>query len=147
MPSLISATERANLTGIFNDIFDTFKRTIVVYREPIKTQITNTDPNNFVFGFGESQGEEGYTYTQVSGVFDATIRYQPQSIQINPDANIVISDGDLSIKVKKDCRDFINAGKVEKILVDERTFILNSEEEMRSFLDSQFWVFRLKAIK
>ena len=30
MPTLISDTEKNNLTGIFNDIFDTFKREIVV---------------------------------------------------------------------------------------------------------------------
>ena len=36
MPSLISETEKNNLTGIFNDIFDTFKREIVVNKEPNK---------------------------------------------------------------------------------------------------------------
>ena len=36
MPSLISETEKNNLTGIFNDIFDTFKREIVIHKEPKK---------------------------------------------------------------------------------------------------------------
>ena len=36
MPSLISTAERAILTGTFQDVFDTFKRAIVVHKEPIK---------------------------------------------------------------------------------------------------------------
>ena len=36
MPSLVTAEEEQSLTGIFNDIFDTFKRNIVIHKEPKK---------------------------------------------------------------------------------------------------------------
>ena len=50
MASLISDTEKANLTGIFGDIFDTFKRDVIIHKEPTKVV---TDVNiNQIFGYG-----------------------------------------------------------------------------------------------
>jgi hypothetical protein len=147
MPSLISQTEKDNLTGIFGDIFDTFCRQVIIYKEPLKTRISAYNPDNFVFGFGENQGEDGFTYTDVTGIFPATIRYKSQDVDKNSDSNTEISQGEVSIKVKRDCRDFINSGKTEKIVLDARTFVLDGDEETRSFLDSEFWVFKLKATK
>jgi hypothetical protein len=147
MPSLISPTERENLTGIFNDIFDTFHRRIVVYKEPTKVR-TSYDPSNMVFGFGEQQTEEPYTYTQVTGVFPATIRYkQGERSKFASDIDALIPANGVSIKVRPDCRDFINDGKTEQIEVDGRIFKLDSEERKQAFLDSNFYVFILKAVK
>jgi hypothetical protein len=148
MPSLISDTERQVLTGIFNDIFDTFQRSIVVYKEPIKTQVS-VQPANLVYGFGESQTEDAFTYTEVTGVFPAVVRYgnQPQDVTQNSEINVMISNGEVSIKVRKNCRDFINNGKTEKFLIDDRTFFLDSEERKQTFIDSEFFIFKLKATK
>jgi len=146
MPSLISSTERALLTGIFNDIFDTFQRRIVVFKEPTKTSRT-VNPNDAVFGFGEVQTEYGYDYTEVTGVYPAVIRYGDQQTDLNSDGNFRVPAGSVSIKVKKDCRDFINAGKTEKVEFDNRSFIIESEERKQSFLDSEFYLFILKPVK
>lgn len=148
MPSLISDTEKAVLTGIFGDIFDTFQRSIVVYKEPIKTAV-QVNPSNFVYGFGESQAEDAYTYTQVTGVFPAVIRYgnSPQDVTQNTDLNAYISAGEVNIKVRPDCRDFINNGLTEKIVFDDRTFTVDSEERKQMFLNSEFYIFKLKATK
>jgi hypothetical protein len=148
MPSLISTTEKTVLTGIFGDIFDTFARDIVVYKEPIKTAIP-VNPGNFVYGFGEEQGQDSFTYTEVTGVFPAVVRYgtQPQDVTQNADINAYIADGEVSIKVRKNCRDFINNGKTEKIVFDDRTFFLDSDEKKQTFLSSEFFIFKLKATK
>ena len=37
MATLLSSTEIAGITGIFGDIFDTFKRDVVIYKEPKKS--------------------------------------------------------------------------------------------------------------
>ena len=37
MADLLTTTERQNISGIIDDVFDTFKRAIVVYKEPTKT--------------------------------------------------------------------------------------------------------------
>ncbi len=147
MPSLISTTERANLTGIFNDIFDTFQRPITVYKEPIKVAQT-IDSTEFVYGFGDEQVSQAYTYVERTGVYAATIRY-PHSIDTNSftnnkDVNIKIPEGWVSIKVKEDCRNYINDGKTDKIIVDAKTYYLDSDERKQAFLDSEFWVFVLK---
>jgi hypothetical protein len=146
MPSLISETERANLTGIFNDIFDTFQRRIVIYKEPIRTRVA-VNPENMVYGFGESQGEDAFTYTQVTGVYPATVRYADQPTTKPTDIPSQIPKGQISIKVKRDCRDFINSGITEKIVVDEKTWVIDGDERKQSFLDSEFWVFLLKTVK
>ena len=71
MPSLISETEKNNLTGIFNDIFDTFKREIVIHKEPKKviSQVNTAS----LFGYGDPASSLNYSYEPVSGVFEATI--------------------------------------------------------------------------
>jgi hypothetical protein len=148
MPSLISTTERAVLTGIFNDIFDTFQRTIVVYKESLKTPVGN-GLNDGLFGFGESQTQDAFTYSEVTGVFPAVVRYLSveQPMTLNPEIVTYIPGGEVTIKVRKDCREYINNGKTEKILIDERVFLLDGEERKQTFLDSEFWVFKLKTSK
>jgi hypothetical protein len=146
MPSLISATERANLVTDFDNIFDTFHRRIVVYKEPIKTPIA-VDPANMVFGFGESQAEEGFTLTEVTGVFPAKIRYKTQDKILLHDLNVSVPDSTITIKVRRDCRDFINNGPTQKIEFDERVFLIDGFENRRSFLDSEFYVFKVKPVQ
>jgi hypothetical protein len=146
MPSLVSENERAILTGIFNNIFDTFQRQIIVYKEPIKSRVS-VPAASMVFGFGESQEQDNFTYTEVTGVFPAVIRYQQQDIDFVGDLNSFISAGRVLVKVKPDCRDFINEGKTEKFMLDNRTFYLDGDEKKQTFLDSEFYIFTLKATK
>jgi hypothetical protein len=146
MPSLISETEKANLLNDFNDIFDTFHRRIVVYKEPLKTALP-VDPTNMVFGFGEQQSQEGFSLTQVTGVFPATIRYKNQDKNLLPDLHATNPKGLVSIKVKRDARDFINSGRTDRIEFDERSYVVQGYEEKRSFLNSEFYVFEVKPVQ
>ena len=60
MPSLVTAEEEKSLTGIFSDIFDTFKRDIVVHKEPTKVV---TDVNiNQIFGYGGDSQKSNVSY-------------------------------------------------------------------------------------
>ncbi len=146
MASLISNSEKSVLTGIFDSIFDTFSRTIVVYKESTKIPI-QVNPSNFLYGFGENQGEDSFSFVEVTGVYPAVIRYKHQNVELGREINVYIPIGEVSIKVRKDCRDFINNGKTDKIVFDDKTYILDSEEKKQNFLDSNFWVFNLKTIK
>ena len=49
MADLLTTTERQNISGIIDDVFDTFKRSIVVYKEPTKT-VSDVDLD-FMFGY------------------------------------------------------------------------------------------------
>ena len=148
MSSYISDTEKAAVVTIFDNIFDTFTQRLVIYKESLKTSNSNNNAN-FSFGFGESQADEAFTYTEVTGVFPANIRY-PSSIQeesYDTDSNVYLPDATVKIKVKRDCRDFINNGKTEKFLIHDRYFILDSEEERKTFLGTEFYTFKLRSIK
>jgi len=144
MPSLISASELVTISTTFDDIFDTRARTLIVYKTPIKIPAPYTE-SNMVFGFGESQKEDAFTYQQVTGVFPAVI-CNNKGVTILDNAEIMsrISSLEARIKVRKDCRDYINNGPTDKFVFDERTFYSQGEEIN---INGQFWLFDLITTK
>ena len=52
MPSLLTDIEIANATGVLGDLFDTFSRPIVVFKEPKK--VINQVATNSLPGYGEA---------------------------------------------------------------------------------------------
>tara|TARA_Y100001972_G_C7585511_1_gene293572 strand:+ start:183 stop:623 length:441 start_codon:yes stop_codon:yes gene_type:complete len=146
MASLVSSGEKAALSGVFDDVFDTFKRDITIYKEPIKTLNSISEAN--IFGYGDASNQLNYTYTSETGVFPALIKYSDEQ-QENYYSDLAggISKGDVRIKVKKDCRDFIEGGKTEKVEFDDKTWNVTSEDSVRRFLDSEFFVYYLTRTK
>ena len=146
MASLVSSGEKAALSGVFDDVFDTFKRDITIYKESVKILSSVSDAN--IFGYRDASNQLNYTYTAETGVYPALIKYaDEQTENYNSNLGAGISNGDVRIKVKKDCRDFINQGKTEKIEFDDKTWNVASEDSVRRFLDSEFFVFYLKRTK
>ena len=146
MPSLISDTEKNNLTGIFNDIFDTFKRTITVHKEP--KRVVDSVNTASLFGYGDPASSVNYTYVPQSGIYDATIRYNlDQAQETLGDIPQYVSEGAVYIKVQREARDYINKGKTEKITFDNKSFKVISEDANKSFLNSEFFVFKLESTK
>ena len=146
MPSLISEIEKNNLTGIFNDIFDTFKREIVIHKEPKK--IISQVNTSSLFGYGDPASSINYSYTPVSGVFQATIRYNlDQETERLADIPSQVSIGGVFIKVQEPARNYINKGKTERITFDNKSFKVVSEDANKSFLNSKFYVYKLESTK
>ena len=148
MASLISNTEKADVAQIFDDIFDTWSRPIVIYKEPIKQQIAPQDPGA-IFGFAAPQGTELFTYTPVTGVYQALIKYQNSRGQnsdlFQSELNTYISDAPVSIKVKADCKDFIINGKTEYVMVDDLSYILKvAMPNPQKMWDSSYFIFELE---
>mgnify|MGYP001024445406 CR=1 FL=1 len=148
MPSLVTAVEEKNLTGIFNDIFDTFKRDIVIHKEPKKLIADVSIPSYFGYETDRSN-KINYTYIPVSGVYPATIRYRDtQEIEPLGITNAAaVSVGEVSIKVKSDAKIFIERGKTERITFDNKTFKISSDFAVARFLSSEFYVYQLEATK
>tara|TARA_R110000751_G_C13605331_1_gene462675 strand:- start:106 stop:549 length:444 start_codon:yes stop_codon:yes gene_type:complete len=146
MASLLSPTEISGITGIFNDIFDTFKRDVVVYKEPKKviSQI-NTDS---IFGYGEAADAVNYSYVPQSGTYSAKIKYierasdDPYVMQFQSDIETSL----VRIKVKDDARKYINTGKTEKVEFDGKSFSVRGNEVIKNFLGSEFYVFYLEEV-
>ena len=148
MSSLITLYEKQTTSNVFSDIFDTWSRPIIIYKEPIKTQILPENPNN-LFGFGSSQSAELFTYTPVSGIYPALIRYQnkfsSREDTFIPEVNEFTENKPLSIKVKNDCKNFILVGKTIKIQVDNLIYILtNIIPRPELFWNSEFYIFDLE---
>ena len=148
MPSLVTAEEEKSLTGIFSDIFDTFKRDIVVHKEPKKLIADVSVPSYFGYETDRSN-KINYTYIPVSGVYPATIRYRDtQELEPLGIANAAaVSVGEVSIKVKSDAKVFIEKGKTERITFDNKAFKISSDFAVARFLSSEFYVYQLEVTK
>ena len=145
MASLISDTEKQNLTGIFGDIFDTFKREITIHKEPQKI-ISDVNVSH-IFGYGNASQNSNVTYVPKSKKFHATVSYN-----ITPsEASDYISDvgaynhgNVVKIKVEEAARNYVMNGKTEKIEFDNRYFNVVSRDLVSMFLDVKYYIFYLK---
>ena len=133
MASLLTSTETSNLVSILGDVFDTFKRDVVIHKSPKKviSQINESQ----LFGYGEAANPVNYTYTPQSGVYSAKISYienkaneYVQDFQSNIDRNIV------RMKVQKDAKDYIEEGTTENVTFDGKTFNLMGDHMVKNFL-------------
>jgi hypothetical protein len=148
MADLLTSVERQNISGIIDDVFDTFKRPIVIYKQPIKTVVSTTSSS--MYGYNESSREENFTYTEVSGTFYATIKYlkNENGDAALKDINATIDDNIVRIKVKDDAKNFINnSGENYKVTFDDKSFEFISNDTTKRFLDNTKYYYILKEIK
>lgn len=142
MPSLISDIEKRDLGLVFKDIFDTFKRTITVHKEPVKAV---GNPGNMPYaGYGEDSEETNVTYIPQNKAFDAVISYNNHQTEINTQVG-VYEAGQVKIKVEKEAADYIKTGKTERIEVDGKSFNKVTNDKVQDFLGIQYYVFYLEA--
>ena len=150
MANLITSDEKTSLTGSFNDLFDTFKRSIVVYKEPKK--VISSINESQLFGYGTSSNVVNYTFESVSGTYDAMIKYSDAGTskegKLDQDINSRIPEGQVRIKVKSDARNFIETGgTTEKIEFDNKSFNVVSEDIVKNFLGLEFYIYYLEVAK
>jgi hypothetical protein len=146
MASLISSGEKVILSGVFDDVFDTFSRQIVIYKEPVKTVSSINESN--LFGYGDSSNQVNYSYTAQSETHLAIIKYADQQSQnYHSDMGGFIPDGGVRIKVKAPCKNYIESGKTEKIEFDGKSWDVTTTDAVKRFLDSEFYVYYLERRK
>ena len=145
MPSLLTDIEIANATGVLGDLFDTFSRPIVVFKEPKK--VINQVATNSLPGYGEAAIKQNITYIPVSGTFEAKIKYNPkQDLELLPELKSRVSKGIVKIKVEREARDFIvKNGKTEKIMVDNKPYNVITDDTLKKFITAEYFVFFLEA--
>lgn len=146
MPSLLSAADINSFTGDFQDLFDTFKRNITIYKEPKKT-ISNVNLDSY-HGYGESAQKANITYTSVSEVHQAVVSYKDrQDAEEIANIGLMYFAGDARIKVDSTTKEYILNGKTEKILIDGKAFNLLTEDSIKNFFGIRLYVFHLQATK
>ena len=144
MASLLTSTEIASITGTIGDSFDTFKREIIVYKEPVRT-IADLSMS-FLYGYDTEYKESNYTYTAVSGVYSGLVISSSNVAEngyINS-AKIEVPDNEIKIKVEKDARDFIKNGmKTERIVISDKDYYVNGSDKKVSLFTKDYYIFKL----
>ncbi len=142
MPSLISDLEKAELALVFKDIFDTFKRKIVVHKEPIR--VVGSTSNKPIAGYGQDSEESNVSFVPQKKEFDATITYSQQQTEVSTQVG-TYDIGTVRIKVEADAATYIKNGKTERIEVDGKSFNKITDDKVQDFLGTRYFIFYLQA--
>lgn len=135
------------VTGAYGKHFITFQKQIVILKEPTRTIITSNTTNSPVFGYAEeSQPNISYSYTTNTGVYDAqiTANLNQKTAELEEAKNIV-GQGQIRIKVKQDCRDFIEDGrKTEGVQYGGQTYNVITFDGLQDFFGLKFYCYYLE---
>jgi hypothetical protein len=144
MGSLLTASEINDFHAAINDHFDTFKRQIIVHKEPIKKVIQNT--TNQILGYQEDSNIIDYEYIPRSETFDALIKYtdSADNLAVDSEVRLKFPDQLVEIKVKKDAKNYIDTDRTEKITFDEKTFNIVSTSVVKNYHGLIYYVYYLK---
>ena len=151
MPSLVTATGAAYLTGALKDPFDTFSEDVTIFKEPTRTVSSDMNTNLSYYGYTKRQKEQHFTSTHVSGIYKGIVTYRgDQSADVLSEGEVRqrFSDGDAEVKFESDARTFIKKnGKTLKIKFDQNTFNIVGDEKVQNYLGLKFYIFPLKHSK
>ena len=142
MASLIPDSTKTEFANVLSDHFDTFKRTITVHREPIKS--VADIQNNALHGYGDAAENGNISYITQKQEFDAIVSYNNNQTESSTEVG-TLEAGTVIIKVKQDAADYIKGGKVEKIEVDGQTINKVSDDKVQNYLGTVFYIFYLRA--
>ena len=142
MPSLISDLEKAELALVFKDIFDTFKRTITVHKEPIR--VIGQVANKPMAGYGQDSEEDNVSFVPQSKDFQATVAYSQQQTEVSTQVG-TYEIGTVRIKVEEEAASYIKNGKTERIVVDGKSFNTITDDKVQDFLGTKYYVFYIQA--
>ena len=150
MANLLSATEIASITGSFGDVFDTFKKEIVIWKEPIK-KVSDIN-TSFLFGYDNAQADAtNFTFEPVSGVYSGIVIYGPgtqtSADEYMNDANFYAPDNKIRIKVELEARSFINSGENDRAVIDDKSFKFVGAEKQVDFLTKRYYCYELEDLK
>lgn len=147
MAGFVNNSQIAVLTSAYSKHFNTFKKQIVIVKEPIRTEITTNTLSSPIFGYGEeSQVSSSYTYTSVTGVFDAQVTENlDQKVAMLEDIKNIVARGTIRIKIQQDARDFIEDGrKTERIDYGGQSYNQFSSDGLQNFFGLKFYTYTLE---
>ena len=147
MASLLTAAEKTLFKSALDNLFDTFKQDIVVYKEAQISLINESQPR--MFGYNERVDISNINYVPVTGVFPALVSFGKK--QEEPQLEILanrITEGQASIKVKSDCRDFIdNNGRTIGVTINDLMFKVVSSQSQRRYITPDYFIYILEREK
>ena len=146
MADLLSSTDREFFVNVLGDIFDTFKRDIVIHIEP-KKKIINPAIELYA-GYAESSRPDNIEYVHESKTFSALVSYADNLGQTKnksvDEINARVQKGTIRIKVLEDARNYIINGRTENIEVDGKKFNVITYDSVKYFFGLRWYVFYLE---
>lgn len=141
--SFLSSSDQSWYEEAIDTWFETFKKSIVVHKEPIKNIVQNT--MNQMLGYQEDSNLVDYTYTPRNQTFDAVIKYNPVDNLIeDKEIKMNVTDQPVIIYVKDDARKYIDIDITEKITFDGKDFNIFSTSIAKHYQNKTYYVYYLK---
>lgn len=141
--SFLSANDQTWYENAIDTWFETFKKSIVVHKEPIKNIVQST--TNQMLGYDENSNIIDYTYTPRSQSFYAVIKYNPtDNLTTDKEINIKLTDQPVMIYVQNDAKKYIDTDKTEKITFDGKDFNVYSSSIAKHYQNKTYYVYYLK---
>lgn len=147
MAGFVNNSQIVVLTSAYSKHFNTFKKQIVIVKEPVRTEITTNTLSSPIFGYGEeSQISSSFSYTTVTGVFDAQITEDlNQKVAMLEDIKNSIPHGTIRIKIQQDAYDFIEDGrKTDRIDYADQSYNQFSLDGLQNFFGLKFYTYTLE---
>tara|TARA_B100001123_G_C15252353_1_gene1003261 strand:+ start:587 stop:1030 length:444 start_codon:yes stop_codon:yes gene_type:complete len=146
--NLLNDDEKAQIKSSYEDFFETFRKEITVHKV---SEVIVADINlDQVFGYEEDANPDNYQYSHQSKAFYALIIFPSrgdQTLGVMTEMAAQIPDGEIRIKVQEDCKDYIQTGKTEKIIVKDKDYTLVSTEAEVNNILTGYYIFKLKEVK
>ena len=147
MADLLSEQDREFFRTTLNDLFDTFKRTITVHKEPLK-RVLNPALDVYA-GYADTSTPQNIEYIHVSQEIEAIVSYidtsSSQTSGVDSDLHVrVPKNASVRIKIKEPSRDYIAKGRTERIEVDGKSFNLIGKEAVKYNFGTKLYVYYLE---
>jgi hypothetical protein len=141
--SFLSSSDQSWFGEAADTWFETFKKPIIVHKEPIKNIVQNT--TNQILGYDENSNIIDYTYTPRNQSFYAVIKYNPtDNLALDKELNIKITDQPVMIYVNTDAKNYIDKDITEKITFDGKDFNIYSSSIAKHYQNKTYYVYYLK---
>lgn len=141
--SFLSSSDQSWYEEAMDTWFETFKKSIIIHKEPIKNIIQNT--TNQMVGYDENSNIVDYTYSPRNQSFYAVIKYNPtDNLALDKELNIKITDQSVMIYVNSDAKNYIDKDATEKITFDGKDFNIYSSSVTKHYQNKTYYVYYLK---
>jgi len=141
--SFLSAGDENWYENALDTWFETFKKIIIVNKEPIKNIVQNTQ--NQMLGYEETSNIIDYSYTPRNQSFDAVIKYNPMdNLKEDLEIKIKFTNQPVEIYVKEDAKNYIDTDKTENISFDGKIFNIFSTSITKHYQNNTLYVYYLK---
>lgn len=160
MASLLTQTEKDSFSQAILDVFDTWKRDIVIWRTPEKV-IISSDLNKFNFILGGNDESSEVSYVPRSGTFQADIFYidsyiKQQLLRSLPQSTTNIDEnssqvrvlkelGSVRITVEKAALEYLK--DFERITFDGKEFAVDSVDRPNGLFTNDIYDMWLRTIQ